>query len=247
MTEKWQQSCFCGCGKSAEMGRWFVRGHEVTAAAALRTVEELRLAHELISLGFGPERSVVQMAAVLTGRVPCPRCAYVGTSTAHTCPADAPAADRPPAEPGLGLEQAQEPVPPGPAVASLAKSGAAQGRLLPGADDPTWTAVPLHLRQQLRGPAQELVSPARGPLAAPENRRLLSAVRAASRMQMTGAHWTLLLTTSREAIGSPRSQRAQMLYAALEQVAAQHAVPAEDEGAGPRVRPAVFAYSASQR
>ncbi|MFF4509020.1 hypothetical protein [Streptomyces sp. NPDC001401] len=107
----------------------------------------------------------------------------------------------------------------------LAESGATKGRLLPGADDPTWEAVPLHLRQQLRGPAQELVSPARGPLATRENRPALSAVRAASRMGMTDAHWTLLLTTDRQAFGSPHSQRAQALYAALEQVAAQHPTP----------------------
>ncbi|MFD3909978.1 hypothetical protein [Streptomyces sp. NPDC058603] len=57
---------------------------------------------------------------------------------------------------------------------------------------------------------------------------MLSAVRAASRMRMTGAHWTLLLTTGRDSYGSPRSQRAQLLYAVLEQVAAQHAVPADE-------------------
>ncbi|MGW0533403.1 hypothetical protein [Streptomyces sp. NPDC003032] len=56
------------------------------------------------------------------------------------------------------------------------------------------------------------------------HRRLLSAVRAAGRIQMAGAHWTLLLTTGRPLFGSPHSQRAQSLYAVLEQVAAQHAV-----------------------
>ncbi|MFF4978542.1 hypothetical protein ACFY3O_00490 [Streptomyces sp. NPDC001046] len=86
--------------------------------------------------------------------------------------------------------------------------------------------MPLHLRQRLRGPAHDLVSPARGPLAARENRTLLSAVRAASRMRMTGAHWIVLLTAGRKSFGSPRSQRAQLLYAVLEQVAAQQAVRA---------------------
>ncbi|MFD4135298.1 hypothetical protein [Streptomyces goshikiensis] len=122
------------------------------------------------------------------------------------------------------------------AAASLAESGAAQGRILPGTDDPTWTAVSLHLRQQLRGPAHELVSPLQGPLKARENSHLLSAVRAASRMQATGAHWRLLLTASRDFFGSPRSQRAQRLYEALEQVADEHAVPALDQGAEPTVR-----------
>lgn len=206
------------------MGKWFAAGHDVTAAAALRAVEELRLPHQLVSLGFGPDRSVVKMAAELTGWAPCPACTYVGTSTAHTCAAKAPADDRSPAAHGPELDQAQDPVPPGPATASLAESGAAQGRLLPGADDPTWETVPLHLRQRLRGPAHQLVSPPQGPLTQRENRHLLSAVRAASRMRMTGAHWTLLLTTDREYFGSRRSQRAQLLYKALEQVAAQHAV-----------------------
>ncbi|MFI8932483.1 hypothetical protein ACIG3E_33065 [Streptomyces sp. NPDC053474] len=44
---------------------------------------------------------------------------------------------------------------------------------------------------------------------------------------MTGAHWLLLLTTGRRTFGSPRSQRAQALYAVLEQVAVQHAAPAD--------------------
>lgn len=221
-----KRGCFCGCGEKAEMGRWFVQGHDVTAAAALRAVEELRLPHQLAMLGFGPERSVVEAAVREAGWVRCPVCAYVGPSATHTCTAEVPVGD----PPGPGLDQAQEPVPSGPAAASLAKSGAAQGRVLPGPDDPTWEAVPLHLRQQLRVPAHQLVSPVQGRLAAPENREVLSAVRAASRMRMTGAHWVLLLTTSRESFGSPRSQRAQGLYAVLEQVAARHAVPAEPAG-----------------
>ncbi|MBU5946450.1 hypothetical protein ACH4FA_02050 [Streptomyces sp. NPDC017966] len=189
-------------------------------------MEDLRLPLRLVSLGFGPDRSVVQMAAALTGWAPCPGGAYVGTSAAHTCAADAPVDDRPSAAPGPGLERAQKPAPPARAAASLAEAGAAGGRLLPGADDPTWEAVPLHLRQQLRGPAHDLVTPARGPLAMRENRALLSAVRAASRMRMTGTHWTVLLTADRKSFGSPRSQRAQLLYAVLEQVAAQQAVRA---------------------
>lgn len=205
------------------MGKWFVAGHDVTAAA-LRAVEELRLPHQLISLGFGPERSVVQMAAELTGWVPCPACAYVGTSAAHTCAADAPADDRPPAQPGSQPKQSQDPVLPGPDTASLSDSGAAQGRLLPGPDDPTWEAVPLYLRQRLRGPAHQFVSPPQGRLTDRENQGLRSAVRAASRMRMTGAHWTLLLTTGRESFGGRRNQRAQLLYTVLEQVAARHVV-----------------------
>ncbi|WP_328373079.1 hypothetical protein OG800_49635 (plasmid) [Streptomyces sp. NBC_00445] len=235
MTETRERGCFCGCGENAEVGRWFIQGHDVTAAAALRAVEELRLPRQLVAAGFGPEHSVVEAAVREAGWVRCPGCAYVGPSAHHTC-TDASAGDQSPSSPEPGLDQEHELALPGPATALLAESGAAQGRLLPGAADPTWETVPLHLRQQLRRPAQELVSPARGPLAARENRRLLSAVRAAAGMRMTGAHWLLLLTTGRKTFGSPHSQRAQALYAALEQVAVQHAAPAEDEVADPVVR-----------
>ncbi|MFF7373213.1 hypothetical protein [Streptomyces tricolor] len=60
------------------------------------------------------------------------------------------------------------------------ESGAARGRLLPGADDPSWDEVPLQLRQQLRMAACQLVTPVQGQLKKPENRCLLSAVRAGS-------------------------------------------------------------------
>ncbi|MEU3356100.1 hypothetical protein [Streptomyces sp. NPDC037389] len=221
--EGWRR-CFCGCGEGV-MGRWFAQGHDVTAAAALRAIKESRLPHQLVAAGFGPECSVVEAAVREAGWVRCPMCAHIGASATHTCAAGTPADDRSPTAP--------DPLGSGSGAASLAESGAAQGRLLPKADDPTWEAVPLHLRQALRGHAHDLVSPARGPLAARENRPLLSAVRAASRMRMTGAHWQLLLTASREAFGSPRSQRAQALYAVLEQVAAKHAVRATDTSADP--------------
>ncbi|MFJ2420234.1 hypothetical protein [Streptomyces brevispora] len=74
------------------------------------------------------------------------------------------------------------------------------------------------------------MSPLQGRLAARENGSVLSAVRAASRMRMAGEHWLLLLTTDRQNFGSPRSRRAQELYAVLEHVAARHAVPAEPPG-----------------
>ncbi|WP_234335086.1 hypothetical protein, partial [Streptomyces sp. NRRL S-118] len=103
-----------------------------------------------------------------------------------------------------------------------AESGVARGRLLPGADDPSWDEVPLHLRQQLRMAAYQLVTPVQRPLQQPENRRLLSAVRAAGRMRITGTHWLLLLTAERAVFGSPRSQRASTFYEVLEQILAQH-------------------------
>ncbi|MEV0636340.1 hypothetical protein AB0I77_15475 [Streptomyces sp. NPDC050619] len=128
-TNQSTRGCFCGCGKEAEVDGWFAQDHAVTALAALRAVETLWLPHRLMEAGFGPERSVVEAAIQEAGWVRCPGCAYVGPSGAHagTCTAGAPAGDQSPA----------------------AASGAAQGRLLPGAADPIWEAVPLHLRQQL--------------------------------------------------------------------------------------------------
>ncbi|WP_432012677.1 hypothetical protein [Streptomyces cucumeris] len=84
------------------------------------------MAHQLVALGYGPQRSVVK---------------DVGARRA------------------VGRRSAGAP-PQSPAAALLAESGAAQGQLLPGAADPMWEAVPLHLHQRLRGPAEELVSPA---------------------------------------------------------------------------------------
>lgn len=79
----------------------------------------------------------------------------------------------------------------------LAESGVAEGRLLPGAEDPSWEEVPLHLRQHLRGYAYQLVTPVQGVLKKRESRSLLSAVRPAGRMRVTGAQWRLLLTAPR--------------------------------------------------
>ncbi|ANP53601.1 hypothetical protein AVL59_32280 [Streptomyces griseochromogenes] len=239
--------CFCGCGEEAEIGRWFVLGHDITAAAALRALQGMKLPQRLVTAGFGPGRSVVQAAVEEAGWVRCAGCSYAGTPAnlaAHTragsCTADAPADEQqPPARPD---SQSAVPEPAGPAgrtrsgraAASSAapvpaESGAARGRLLPGADAPSWEKVPLHLRQQLRGAAYQLVTPVQGPLKKPENRRLLSAVRAAGRMRMTGAQWLLLLTAPREAFGSPRSQRARALYEALEHVAAEHTEHTESD------------------
>ncbi|WP_189969477.1 hypothetical protein [Streptomyces violascens] len=126
--------------------------------------------------------------------------------------------------------QAADDAPSEPASASSVRveAGAARGRLLPGEDDPSWADMPIRLRQALRGPAHQLVTPVRGPLKAKEQRRVLSAVRAAGRMRMTGAHWLLLMTTEREAFGSARSARAGAFYGVLEQILAEHPPLAQD-------------------
>ncbi|MCG0062323.1 hypothetical protein L0F81_03290 [Streptomyces tricolor] len=54
----------------------------------------------------------------------------------------------------------------------------------------------------------------------PENRCLLSTIRAAGRRRMTGTYWLLLLTTEREVFGSRRGQRAGKFYEVLEQMLA---------------------------
>ncbi|MET9779186.1 hypothetical protein ABZ023_33910 [Streptomyces sp. NPDC006367] len=250
--------CFCGCGEEAGIGRWFVQGHDITAAGALRAVEGgLSLPQRLVEAGFGPERSVVQEAVDQAGWVRCGRCSYAGTPAGlatHTrtgscaLPEDRggkdegdgavtpqPAAEGASPAAGQGTPREAEPSEPGSAPPVRAETGAARGRLLPGEDDPSWGEVPLHLRQALRIPAHQLVTPVRGPLKAKEQRRVLSAVRAAQRMRMTGAHWLTLLTTERDAFGSPSSARAGAFYEALEQILAEHLPPTQDQQDEPAV------------
>lgn len=81
--------CFCGCGAEVGIGRWFVPGHDITAAGALRAVEGgLSLPQRLVEAGFGPERSVVQEAVDQSGWVRCERCSYAGAAggTGHSHP-----------------------------------------------------------------------------------------------------------------------------------------------------------------
>ncbi|MFJ4700446.1 hypothetical protein ACIP5N_22295 [Streptomyces sp. NPDC088768] len=125
------------------------------------------------------------------------------------------------------------------------ETGAAEGRVLAGAEDPVWGEVPLHLRQSLRGIARQLVTPVRGVLREPEQRRVLSAVRAAERMKLSGAHWVLLMTTGREAFGGSGSAMAGAFYKALEQVLAEFPPltrpqddPAPEGSAAPEEAPA---------
>jgi hypothetical protein len=99
---------------------------------------------------------------------------------------------------------------------------APRGRLPPGRDDPAWAATPLKAHQQLWITAHQLMTPVRGPLKQPGIRRLLTAVRAAGRMRMTGAHWLALPTAEREALGSPRSQLAAAFCQALENLVGRH-------------------------
>ncbi|MBQ0891113.1 hypothetical protein KBZ94_40430 [Streptomyces sp. RM72] len=235
--------CFCGCGAEVGIGRWFVPGHDITAAGALRAVEGgLSLPQRLVEAGFGPERSVVQEAVDQAGWVRCERCSYAGApaglashTRAGSC-ASAEGGDAVMPESAAGQTAPlwdAGPSQTGSAPPVRAQTGPARGRVLPGEDDPFWGEVPLHLRQALRVPAHQLVTPARGPLKAKEQRRVLSAVRAAQRMRMTGAHWLLLLTTEREAFGSTSSARAGAFYGVLEQVLAEYLPPPQDQQDAP--------------
>ncbi|MFE9424115.1 DnaB-like helicase C-terminal domain-containing protein [Kitasatospora sp. NPDC006697] len=75
-------------------------------------------------------------------------------------------------------------------------------------------------------PAYQLVNPARGHLATPAGRKLKSALGAAARGKITGAHWLELLTAPRAAFGGPVSARAEQAYKALEQMVADFLRPA---------------------
>ena len=255
--------CFCGCGGEAGIGRWFVLGHDITAAGALRAVEGgLSLPQRLVEAGFGPERSVVQEAVTSAGWVRCAGCAYAGSPAglaAHVrgggCdgagqaqrePAQEPSEDEePPAEPRAGGEEqlaAQEPsvkeAPGGRRRRAAgrtggedrglvrAQAGPACGLLLPGPGDGVWRGVPLHLRQNLSVAAHQLVTPEQAVLREKENRGVRYALRAAGSNRLTGKHWLALLTSPRESFGSARSERADRVFALLEQVVAEYVRPA---------------------
>lgn len=259
--------CFCGCGGEAEIGRWFVRGHDITAAAALRAVEGQNLPQRLVQAGFGPERSVVEEAVQRAGWARCSGCAYAGPPAglaAHLraggCAASEAAgpeelaAEQEPAVvgesvvPGARSRSGRGPAAEtgtGDVVPVRAEAGPGRGRVLPGPDDPSWDGVPVELRRQLGMAAHRLVTPERGPLKDKANRRLLFALRAAARSRMSGAHWLLLLTSPREAFGSARSERAGVVFGLLERVAAEHVAPAAGEGATRRPEDADHAVEAT--
>lgn len=62
---------------------------------------------------------------------------------------------------------------------------------------------------------------------------MLSAVRAAQWMRMTGARWLTLLTTEREVFGSPSSARVGAFYGALEQILGEHLSATQDQQVAP--------------
>ncbi|MFJ2915349.1 DnaB-like helicase C-terminal domain-containing protein [Streptomyces sp. NPDC087228] len=115
-------------------------------------------------------------------------------------------------------------------VASGSAAGAPEGvaleLILPGPADPIWTAIPAYLVQALAMPAYQLLHPARGHLASPAGRKLRTALNAAVRGRVTGAHWLVLLTASRTSFGGTTSSRAEQAYTCLEKVVTDYLRPA---------------------
>lgn len=123
-----------------------------------------------------------------------------------------------------------------------AATGPAQGLLLPGSADAIWKHVPLPLRHTLATAAYRLVTPEQPTLRDKDNRGVRYALRAAGNKRMTGRHWHALLTAPRESFGSARSERADRVFAALEEVVAQYVAQAvaqrpADGTAGPAADP----------
>ncbi|MFE2640826.1 hypothetical protein ACFXKF_39950 [Streptomyces scopuliridis] len=245
--------CFCGCGGEAGIGRWFVLGHDITAAAALRAVEGASLPQRLVAAGYGPERSVVAQAVSGAGWVRCGGCAYAGSPArlaVHVrggeCDGAGQAAPAGAGEPAAGedapaAEELPETVAPGEGRRRRARdrrtggedtgpvraeAGPAQGLLLPGTGDEMWKKVPLHLRGILVMPAHRLVTPEQAVLREKGNREVKFALRAAGNRRMTGKHWHALLTAPRESFGTVRSERADRVFEALQQVVAEYVAPA---------------------
>ncbi|WP_274036256.1 hypothetical protein [Streptomyces sp. MMBL 11-1] len=270
--------CFCGCGSDAEIGRWFVRGHDITASAALRALEGTGLAQRLVAAGYGPERSVVGEAVARAGWVRCAGCAYAGSTSglaahvrgggcagagravpgrpaatvtavattataAATHAAGAEAATRAGAgargergsatgvlaegettgESGRRRRRRAGGEDTGPV---LAGAGPGRGLLLPGSGDMVWKKVPLHLRVHLAGAAYRLVTPEQQVLREKKNREVKFAVRAAGSKRATGRHWLVLLSSPRESFGSARSEKADRVYEVLQQIVAEYVAPA---------------------
>jgi hypothetical protein len=72
--------CWCGCGEEAALGKFFTRGHDKTAEAALLAVLYGGSVPQLLrEHGYGPERSVTE-DALKHGWQRCvqPGCTYVG-------------------------------------------------------------------------------------------------------------------------------------------------------------------------
>ncbi|MEY9839405.1 hypothetical protein [Streptacidiphilus sp. EB103A] len=134
--------CFCGCGADVEIGRFFARGHDIIAAAALRAVDGATLAQRLSAAGYGPQQSVVQAAVQEAGWQRCDTCPYAGapaslaTHIKRGCPGGNPQTSPSPAanpDGHAGQEASHFPAPD--QVTAVSVPGTAQGQASPPAGD----------------------------------------------------------------------------------------------------------------
>lgn len=71
--------CWCGCLADVALGKFFARGHDKTAEAALLAIRyESSVARLLHHHGFGPDESVLDEAVRVGGWEICPHCEYAG-------------------------------------------------------------------------------------------------------------------------------------------------------------------------
>ncbi|MFE5512254.1 hypothetical protein ACFQ9J_16875 [Streptomyces sp. NPDC056529] len=72
--------CWCGCGKDANIGKFFAQGHDKTAEAALMAVKyEASVPRLLAAHGYGPGKSIQAEALEKGGWELCPHgCGYAG-------------------------------------------------------------------------------------------------------------------------------------------------------------------------
>ncbi|MFG3510270.1 hypothetical protein ACGF5F_32760 [Streptomyces sp. NPDC047821] len=70
--------CWCGCGKDANLGKFFAQGHDKVAEAALMAIRyDASVPRLLAEHGYGPDRSV-RDEALAHGWESCSYCSYIG-------------------------------------------------------------------------------------------------------------------------------------------------------------------------
>lgn len=212
--------CFCGCARETQLGKFFVRGHDITATAALRAVEGgLSLAERLHAQGFGPERSVVSAAVDQADWHRChtESCDYAGTRSglaAHQQRSQHLASD----------DLVELPVSSASSLDEIPCQGAFEDDQ-PAVEDDAETEPSFpsgESLQPLRMTVHRLVTPESPHLREKSRRPLLYALRAADRGRLSDAHWKVLQAATRADLGSRRSTRADAVFAALQNLTATH-------------------------
>jgi len=77
--------CWCGCGIEAALGKFFARGHDKVAEAALLAAEyDASVPRFLHRHGYGPDKPVTQAAVEAGAWERCPACTYAGAPASVT-------------------------------------------------------------------------------------------------------------------------------------------------------------------